>query len=43
LALRSDGKILGIRFQADTDQGAFFSDAQPSKFKIGLVHSAFAA
>jgi len=42
LALRSDGKILGIRFHADTDQGAFFSDAQPSKFKIGLVHSAFA-
>ena len=42
LALRRDGKILGIRFHADTDQGAFFSDAQPSKFKIGLVHSAFA-
>jgi carbon-monoxide dehydrogenase large subunit len=42
LALRSDGKILGVRFHADTDQGAFFSDAQPSKFKIGLVHSAFA-
>ena len=31
-----------VRFHADTDQGAFFSDAQPSKFKIGLVHSAFA-
>ncbi|NMH96347.1 aerobic carbon-monoxide dehydrogenase large subunit [Pseudonocardia acidicola] len=42
MALRSDGKILAIRFHADTDQGAFFSDAQPSKFKIGLVHSAFA-
>ena len=24
------------------DHGAFFSDAQPSKFKIGLLHSAFA-
>ncbi len=42
LALRADGKILGVRFHADTDQGAFFADAQPSKFKIGLVHSAFA-
>jgi carbon-monoxide dehydrogenase large subunit len=42
LALRKDGKILATRFHADTDQGAFFSDAQPSKFKIGLVHSAFA-
>ncbi len=42
LALRKDGKILAVRFHADTDQGAFFSDAQPSKFKIGLVHSAFA-
>ena len=27
----------------DADHGAFFSDAQPSKFKIGLMHSAFAA
>ena len=26
----------------DADHGAFFSDAQPSKFKIGLMHSAFA-
>lgn len=42
LALRKDGKILGVRFHADTDNGAFFSDAQPSKFKIGLSHSAFA-
>ncbi len=42
IALRRDGKILAVRFHADTDQGAFFSDAQPSKFKIGLVHSAFA-
>ena len=31
-----------MRFHADTDQGAFFSDAQPSKFKVGLLHSAFA-
>jgi aerobic carbon-monoxide dehydrogenase large subunit len=42
LALRKDGRILAARFHADTDQGAFFADAQPSKFKIGLVHSAFA-
>jgi CO/xanthine dehydrogenase Mo-binding subunit len=41
LALRKDGKILGVRFHADSDHGAFFSDAQPSKFKIGLLHSAF--
>ena len=27
----------------DADHGAFFADAQPSKFKIGLMHSAFAA
>ena len=26
----------------DADHGAFFSDAQPSKFKIGLMHSTFA-
>jgi carbon-monoxide dehydrogenase large subunit len=43
LALRSDGKILGVRIHAEADHGAFFSDAQPSKFKIGLLHSAFAA
>jgi len=42
LALRADGKILAVRLRADTDQGAFFSDAQPSKFKVGLLHSAFA-
>ena len=42
MALRADGKILAVRMHADTDQGAFFADAQPSKFKIGLLHSAFA-
>ncbi len=42
LALRHDGTILGVRFHATTDQGAFFADAQPTKFKVGLVHSAFA-
>ena len=43
MALRKDGKILGVRMHTDADHGAFFSDAQPSKFKIGLMHSAFAA
>ncbi len=42
LALRRDGKILGVRMDVKSDHGAFFSDAQPSKFKIGLLHSAFA-
>jgi carbon-monoxide dehydrogenase large subunit len=41
LALRKDGRILGVRMHTDADHGAFFSDAQPSKFKIGLMHSAF--
>lgn len=42
MALRNDGKILGVRMNTMSDHGAFFSDAQPSKFKIGLMHSAFA-
>ena len=42
MALRKDGKILAVRVHADADHGAFFSDAQPSKFKIGLLHSTFA-
>ncbi|HEY5662812.1 MAG TPA: aerobic carbon-monoxide dehydrogenase large subunit [Ilumatobacter sp.] len=42
LALRKDGRILGVRMHTISDHGAFFSDAQPSKFKIGLMHSAFA-
>src|SRR5437016_5670594 len=39
LAVRKDGKIQAVRIHADTDNGAFFSDAQPTKFKIGLFHS----
>jgi carbon-monoxide dehydrogenase large subunit len=42
MAMRKDGKILGIRMHTISDHGAFFADAQPSKFKIGLMHSAFA-
>ena len=43
LALRKDGKILGMRMHTISDHGAFFADAQPTKFKIGLMHSTFAA
>ncbi|MCL2585585.1 MAG: aerobic carbon-monoxide dehydrogenase large subunit [Streptosporangiales bacterium] len=43
LALKRDGTILGMRMHTDADHGAFFADAQPSKFKIGLMHSTFAA
>lgn len=42
MAMRSDGRILGVRMRTESDHGAFFADAQPSKFKIGLMHSAFA-
>src|SRR4029078_9162338 len=42
LARGRDGRILGVRIHTTSDHGAFFSDAQPSKFKIGLMHSAFA-
>jgi aerobic carbon-monoxide dehydrogenase large subunit len=33
-----DGKITGLRTSLIADEGAFFADAQPSKFKIGLFH-----
>jgi carbon-monoxide dehydrogenase large subunit len=38
LALDKDGKITALRVHLDSDQGAFFSDAQPTKFKAGLFH-----
>jgi carbon-monoxide dehydrogenase large subunit len=38
LALASDGAMLGLRVKLDSDNGAFFADAQPSKFKAGLFH-----
>jgi carbon-monoxide dehydrogenase large subunit len=38
LALTSDGKILGLRVDMLSDNGAFFADAQPTKFKAGLFH-----
>ncbi len=38
LALRNDGKMLGLRVKLLSDNGAFYADAQPSKFKAGLFH-----
>ena len=38
LALNSDGKILGLRVDMLSDNGAFFADAQPTRFKAGLFH-----
>jgi carbon-monoxide dehydrogenase large subunit len=37
LALK-DGKMTGLRAKLLSDNGAFFADAQPSKFKAGLFH-----
>jgi carbon-monoxide dehydrogenase large subunit len=37
LALKGD-KMIGLRASLQSDQGAFFADAQPSKFKAGLFH-----
>jgi aerobic carbon-monoxide dehydrogenase large subunit len=37
LALKGD-RIVGLRVKMLSDNGAFFSDAQPSKFKAGLFH-----
>jgi carbon-monoxide dehydrogenase large subunit len=33
-----DGRITGLRTSLAADEGAFYADAQPSKFKIGLFH-----
>jgi aerobic carbon-monoxide dehydrogenase large subunit len=38
LALRDDGKMLGLRVRMLSDQGYAYADAQPSKFKAGLFH-----
>ncbi len=38
LALDKNGKMLALRVHLDSDNGAFFADAQPSKFKAGLFH-----
>ncbi len=38
LALTKDGKMLGLRTKLLSDNGAFYADAQPSKFRAGLFH-----
>jgi carbon-monoxide dehydrogenase large subunit len=38
MALKKDGTMLGLRTSLDADEGAFYADAQPSKFKVGLFH-----
>jgi carbon-monoxide dehydrogenase large subunit len=38
LALDQTGKMLGLRVSLLSDQGAFYADAQPSKFRAGLFH-----
>ncbi len=38
LALDAEGKILGLRTEILSDQGAFYADAQPTKFRAGLFH-----
>jgi aerobic carbon-monoxide dehydrogenase large subunit len=38
LAVDKDGRMLALRVHLDSDNGAFFSDAQPTKFKAGLFH-----
>jgi carbon-monoxide dehydrogenase large subunit len=38
LALDARGKMLALRVGLLSDHGAFFADAQPTKFKAGLFH-----
>ena len=38
LAVDEKGKMTALRVHLDSDNGAFFSDAQPTKFKAGLFH-----
>src|SRR5919108_3562717 len=38
LAVKQDGTILGLRVNMISDNGAFYADAQPSKFRAGLFH-----
>ncbi|MDH3500271.1 MAG: aerobic carbon-monoxide dehydrogenase large subunit [Acidimicrobiia bacterium] len=38
LALDDNNRITGMRASILSDQGAFFADAQPSKFRAGLFH-----
>jgi len=38
LALREDGKMLGLRVKMLSDQGYAYADAQPTKLRAGLFH-----
>ena len=38
LAVDKNGKMLALHVHLDSDNGAFFADAQPTKFKAGLFH-----
>ena len=38
LALKEDGKMLGLRVKMLSDQGYAYADAQPSKLRAGLFH-----
>ncbi|MGH2706757.1 MAG: aerobic carbon-monoxide dehydrogenase large subunit [Actinomycetota bacterium] len=38
LALRHDGRMLGLRVEVISDNGAFYADAQPSGCRVGLFH-----
>jgi len=38
MALRNDGRMLGLRVKMLSDNGAFYADAQPTKFRAGLFH-----
>ncbi len=38
IAIDEDGKFIGLRVHLLSDNGAFFADAQPSKFRAGLFH-----
>ena len=38
LALKNDGTMVGLRVNMVSDNGAFYADAQPSKFRAGLFH-----
>ena len=38
LALSNDGRIQAMRVDMLSDQGAFYSDAQPTRYRAGLFH-----
>ena len=38
LAFDPDNRIIGMRASILSDQGAFYADAQPTKFRAGLFH-----